>query len=101
MTLMESLYHGLPVITSNTPGASSIVQHQRQGLVLATCEVSDWADGIEALWMEPLNRNRMRECVSKDRASRVGCVGRSLRPFLFLSLARPGKVSDTRTGTAR
>ena len=49
MVLLEAMYFGLPVISTNTAGSESIIADGKDGIIMFEKSVSDWAERIKIL----------------------------------------------------
>lgn len=49
MVLLEAMYFGLPVISTNTAGSESIIADGKDGIIMFEKSVSDWAERIKML----------------------------------------------------
>ncbi len=65
MVFLEALYHGLPVITSDTPGARSIITQAVDGYIVQSLSVAEWTTLIQELWANPLARQQLSEMAQK------------------------------------
>ena len=57
MVLLESLYFGVPVITSDTAGAVDIIRDKEHGCVLDSFDIYSWVDMCEK-YLKGQTRNR-------------------------------------------
>jgi glycosyltransferase involved in cell wall biosynthesis len=65
-TLLEGLASGTPIVTTNAGGIGSVVEHDRNALVVTERDARGLADAIHAILADA------------DRRSRLGREGRSL-----------------------
>ena len=49
MVLLEAMYFGLPVISSHSAGAGTVIQNNRNGLIVEQFSVSEWKEAIQKL----------------------------------------------------
>jgi glycosyltransferase involved in cell wall biosynthesis len=57
----EAFAHGLPVISSRTPGAMEAVAHETSGLIVDVSNVSELAGAVKRLAADPALRQRLGE----------------------------------------
>ena len=67
MVLLESMYFGLPVITSNNGGASTLMQSKKYGLIIDDFDVEKWGEGI----IELLSNHELYEEISFNARKNV------------------------------
>lgn len=60
MVYMESLLHGLPVITNSNAGSRSVISCGSDGFILDTLSVKEWCDRIQSVWNDRGTYERMR-----------------------------------------
>lgn len=49
MVLLESMYYGLPVISSNSAGADTLIRSQKNGLIIENFDENSWALAMKTL----------------------------------------------------
>lgn len=64
MVLLEAMYFGLPVVSSNNGGASVLIKNEENGRILDDFRVENWVDGIGELI-----RDKEKFSVMKERAA--------------------------------
>lgn len=62
MVLLEAMYFGLPVITTNNGGSSTMIENEKNGFICDTNNISKWKKIITNL----LNNNDIYEKISKE-----------------------------------
>ena len=66
MVILESMYHGTPVITSPTAGALQVIEHGVDGYLIRDWNIDTWCDQISELIENPSKRESMsKNCVEK------------------------------------
>lgn len=64
MTILESMYYGLPVIAHSAPGPNEIITNEESGFLLSTDDCSAWCDKI----LTAINK---RESISNKAHERI------------------------------
>ena len=59
MVLLESMYLGAPVITSNNGGSSTLIEGRNTGIIVDDFEVNHWVDAIEKILTDSANTKEM------------------------------------------
>lgn len=60
MVLLESMYFGLPVISSNTAGAETIIKQNLDGIIIDSFDVEKWVSTIDILCRDDLRLMEMK-----------------------------------------
>lgn len=53
MVILESMYFGLPVISSMTAGSETLIQNGKDGIVISNFDVKEWNEKIEYIFDNP------------------------------------------------
>ncbi|MCR4650959.1 MAG: glycosyltransferase family 4 protein [Lachnospiraceae bacterium] len=61
MVLMEAMYFGLPVISSNNGGADMLIRNGENGIIVDSFELDDWTEACENIY----NDVGLRESIGK------------------------------------
>lgn len=59
MVILESMYLGAPVITSNNGGSSTLIEGQNTGIIIHDFEVNHWVDAIEKILTDSVDTKEM------------------------------------------
>lgn len=66
----EGMCAGIPIIVSDAPGVSTLVRHERTGLIVETGNADQWAAAMEEFLCDPNKRERFASAARTEALQR-------------------------------
>lgn len=70
MVLLESMYLGVPIVSSMNGGSKTLIENEITGIIIDTFDEEEWVNSIGKL----LHNETLRETIIKEASKRVGEV---------------------------
>ena len=67
MVILESMYFGLPVITTLNGGSSTIIKNNETGIICPLNDKNEWVSAVNKLFQD----NNLRDKISKNSSKLV------------------------------